>query len=173
VKNLLITLLSGPALGRSMRKISKNTAASYFLMFKRTLKLAYKQKLLTENIGEIIESITPNETQTEYLSQKELQKLADTPCETEVLKKASLLSALTGLRFSDIKALCWSQIRQFEGHYYIQFRQEKTEKLEMLPISDIAIKLIGKQQHRQILVFTGLTYPQVDHGLPKWINDSG
>ena len=41
----------------------------------------------------------------EHLSQEELIRLAETPCEEDVLKRAFLFACLTGLRKSDIRQL--------------------------------------------------------------------
>ncbi|KAA8484938.1 integrase-like protein [Arcticibacter tournemirensis] len=135
-------LKSKPALtkedGKKGRAINTNAAVSYFSKFKFTLKRAFKKKLLAENIGEIIDSISPAETHREFLFQDELQRLADTPCEDDI-KRASLVSALTGLRFSDIETLYWSEIRGNQGNYHIQFTQQKTRGAEVLPVSDIVL----------------------------------
>lgn len=166
-------LKSGPALGRHRRKIGRNTAAIYFRKFRRALKEAYKQKLLPDDVASSISAIKEIETYREFLFQDELQQLADTPCQSLLLKKVSLLSAITGLRFSDIQALRWPAIRGFKRSYYLQFRQEKTEDVEMLPISDIVIKLIGKIQLTDELIFPGLTYHLVTNGLKNWLRAAG
>jgi integrase len=51
------------------------------------------------------------------------------------LKRAALFSALTGLRFSDIKNLVWGELEYIEGNgYFIKFKQQKTKGVEMMPI---------------------------------------
>jgi len=98
-------LKQAPALERWKRAIRRNTQVSYLVKFTYTLKQAFKKKFLYENIAELIEGISPLETHREFLFQDELQRLADTPCASEDIRRASLVAALTGLHFSDIKTL--------------------------------------------------------------------
>jgi len=164
-------LLSAPSIGRTGRKIAKNTAVSYFAKFKTTLKEAFKKGLLSNNLGEIIDSISPKDTHREFLFLNELQQLANTPCISEVVKKASLFSALTGLRFSDINSLDWSELRGSKGDYYIQFSTDKTESAVFLPISDQAYAFLGEKAEGK--VFKGLKYYLVDTILPDWLLKAG
>ena len=96
---------------------------SYFAKFKTTLKEAFKKGLLSNNLGEIIDSISPKDTHREFLFLNELQQLANTPCISEVVKKASLFSALTGLGFSDINSLDWSELEVRKGITISSFQQ--------------------------------------------------
>ena len=60
------------------------------------------------------------------------------------MKTAALFSALTGLRFSDIEKLIWSELEFIEGNgYFIKFKQQKTKAVEMMPISEQAFGLLG------------------------------
>ena len=164
-------LLSAPGIGRTGRKISINTAVSYFAKFKATLKEAYKKGFLSSNVGEMVESISPKDTHREFLFLDELQQLANTKCESEVVKKASLFSVLTGLRFSDINTLEWSELRGSAGNRYIQFSTDKTGSAEYLPISDQAYALLEERGNGK--VFKGLKYYLVDTVLPDWLKEAG
>lgn len=162
-------LLKAPSIGRAGRSISTNTSVSYFGKFRAALKAAFKAGYISTNLGERIDGIKARETHREYLSLEELQRLAKTECESPVIKKASLFSALTGLRFSDIEKLTWSEVRGTEDNYYLQFRQEKTEGTENLPLSDQAVSLLGERTSANEKVFKGLKYAHIDAFLPKWL----
>ncbi len=164
-------LLSAPALGRAKKPISTNTAVSYFAKYKATLKQAFKKGYLPVNLGEIIDSITPKDTHREFLFLDELQVLADTECPSDVVKRASLFAALTGLRFSDCNTLDWSEVRGSVGNYFIQFSMEKTQSAEFHPISDHAYALLGDRSNGKI--FKGLSYSLVDRLLPVWLKAAG
>ncbi len=164
-------LLSAPSIGRANRPIQTNTAVSYFAKYKASLKQAFKKGFLPINLGEIIDSISPKDTHREFLFFDELQQLADTPCKSEIVKRASLFSVLTGLRFSDINTLDWSELRGFSGNYYIQFSIDKTDRAEFLPIPDQAYELLGEKSEGK--VFKGLKYHLVDKLLPDWIKAAG
>ncbi|QNN44874.1 site-specific integrase [Pedobacter roseus] len=164
-------LLSAPAIGRAGRPIKINTAYSYFAKFKATLKVAFKKRLIPVNLGQIIDSITPEDTHREFLFQDELQILADTPCDSDVVKRTSLFSVLTGLRFSDCLTLDWSEIRGSKGRYFIQFSIDKTRQAEYHPISDQAVTLLGNREVG--IVFKGLSYHLADRTLPGWLKMAG
>lgn len=165
-------LLSSPGIGRAKKKIRVNTAVSYFSRFRSTLKEAYKKKMLPVNLYEIIEPITPEETHRPFLFFEELQSLANAHCDSMTIKRAGLLSSLTGLRFSDIEELRWSEIIGSKGYYHIQFIQEKTNGALILPISDQAYSLLGIRSESEY-VFPDLAYKDVSKYLPEWLMNAG
>ncbi len=83
-------------------KLSQNSAAGYWSTFRAFLAIAFKEGYLKENVNDYLDKIETQETKREYLTQEELQKIADSHCDYPVLKSASLFSCLTGLRLSDI-----------------------------------------------------------------------
>lgn len=123
------------------------------------------------NLYEIVEAIPAEATHREFLFLDELQKLADTPCESDLVKRASLFAALTGLRYSDVSTVAWEQIRGAEGNYYIQFSMEKTGAAEFHPIPDQAYLLLGPRSKGTI--FNGLKYSLVTTVLPRWLKETG
>jgi len=112
-------LLSGPGISFREKQISRNTAVSYFAKFRSALKEAFSKGLLSEDFYSLVKPIKANETHRERLELSELQKLISTPMESDVIKHAAIFSALTGLRFSDVKALKWSELRGQSGKYYL------------------------------------------------------
>lgn len=162
-------LLSSPGIGRGNRKIGKNTAVAYFGRFILTLKSAFKKRFLPINLGDIVESITPQETHRPFLFMEELERMADAPCENPIVKKAGLFSAMTGFRYSDVSTLLWKEIHGSPGNYYILYNQEKTENAEYFPVSDQTIQLLGNPCHPDEKVFDGLKYDHTVKELKKWL----
>ena len=82
---------------------------------------------------------------------------------------------MTGLRFSDIEKLVWSELEYIEGNgYFIQFRQQKTDGEEMMPISEQAYSLLGERKEPTDKVFKGLNYSAYSNkDLAKWIGAAG
>ena len=154
--------------------ISNNTASAYFDKFKYVIRLAFEQKMLSDNPARNIKSIKLEETQREFLTLDELQKLAATPFpEYESLRRASLFSALTGLRYSDIEKLTWAEVqRSAENGDYIRFTQKKTKDTETLPISPDARELLGEAGAAGEKVFLYLNYSQCVY-LPFWTKRAG
>ncbi len=151
--------------------LSRNSAVSYFNKVKATLKQAYRDGILQTDLNARIEPIKAAETRREYLTIEELNRLVNTPCSIPLLKNAALFSALTGLRFSDISKLVWSEVQysELEG-YYLQFRQKKTKGVEFLPISEQAFLLLGERKEPTAKVFEGLKYSAyMNIHLKEWI----
>ncbi|MCU0329178.1 MAG: site-specific integrase [Chitinophagales bacterium] len=155
--------------------LSQNSAASYFIKFKAALKQAFKDGLLQIDLNAKIEPIKQLETQRDYLTVDELNRLIKTDCINPLLKRAAIFSALTGLRFSDIQKLIWGEI-QFDSErgYSIQFTQQKTKGVEVLPISEQAYQLLGEPQDATERVFKGLHYSAYENQhLYQWIKIAG
>ena len=89
------------------------------------------------------------------------------------MKRAAIFSALTGLRFSDVKTLKWSELRGQSGKYYLQYRQQKTQVAEYMPISDDAVKLMGNRKDEYDLVFKNLAYSSIKVFLVRWLAKAG
>jgi len=155
--------------------LAQNSAVSYFNKVKATLKQAYKDGYLHSDLNGKIQPIKQAETQRNFLTIEELNSLVKTECNNPLLKRAALFSALTGLRFSDIKNLVWGELEYIEGNgYFIQFKQQKTKGVEMMPISEQAFSLMGERKEPTDKVFEGLTYSAYENKhLAKWIGLAG
>jgi len=167
-------LLSAPR-GRNKNGIlSQNSASTYFSVFKAALKQSFIDGYFTTDIAGKIKSIPNEESRREYLTIDELNTLVLTPCKNDVLKRAALFSALTGLRHSDIQKLKWSEISMDNDHPRINFTQKKTKGVEYMPISQQALEICGESKSPNDLVFENLTNPAwINRPLKKWIENAG
>jgi integrase len=139
--------------------LSQNSAVSYFNKVKAALKQAYKVGILQTDLNAKISPIKTAETRREYLTIEELNKLVKTPCRNDLLKRAALFSALTGLRFSDIQKMVWGELEYIEGQgYFLNFSQKKTKGIEYYPISEQAVNLLNQKGEPTAKVFEGLKY---------------
>ena len=94
-----------------------------------------------------------------------------------MLKQAFLFSSLTGLRWSDVKQISWDDIHHTEDDgYSIHYTQQKTKKVEVLPVSKSAIDILPEKtaSNQGEPIFKDLKY----HGwmnklLQNWIDDAG
>ncbi|RVT71210.1 site-specific integrase [Flavobacterium sufflavum] len=155
--------------------LSLNSKYSYFNKFKACLRAAFDDGYLSINYASKTKSFEQAESQREYLTHQELQSLASTPCKYEVLKKAFITSALSGLRWSDINTLVWAEVRDEDnGVSRINFRQEKTDGVEYLYISKQIRELLGERQLPTERVFKGLKYGAVyNNEIVRWCNRAG
>lgn len=166
-------LLSAPQGGNKSGTISRNTASTYFSIFKAALKQAFIDGYLSVDIASKIKGIQSQNSRREFLTEEELNRLAQTPCDP-TLKRAALFSALTGLRHSDIQKLKWSEIEEFNGGYRLNFTQQKTKGVEYMPISKQAFQLCGERKDDKLLVFAGLPDPSwISKPLERWIKQAG
>ncbi len=171
-KEFLLTTKSNKS---SKTSLAQNSAVSYFNKLKATLKQAYKDGYLTTDLNAKIEPIKQAETRRNFLTIEELNSLVKTECNNPLLKRAALFSVLTGLRHSDIKNLVWGEIHHsVENGYSIQFTQQKTQGVEVLPISEQAYNLLGERKEPTDKVFEGLTYSAYENKhLYQWIGAAG
>ena len=155
--------------------LAQNSAASYFNKLKATLKQAYKDGHLPNDLNAKIEPVKQAETRRNFVTIEELNSLIKTECNNPLLKRAALFSALTGLRFSDIKNLVWGELEYIEGNgYFIKFKQQKTKGIETMPISEQAYSLLGEPKEPTDTVFEGLTYSAYENKhLYQWIGAAG
>jgi integrase len=167
-------LLSAPCGGNRSGTISHNTAATYFSIFKAALKQAFVDGYLQTDLSAKIKGIQEQESRREYLTVEELNTLASTPCERDVMKRAALFSALTGLRHCDIQKLQWKEICMNDNHAQLHFTQQKTKGVEYMPISEQALQLCGKPRQPEQLVFEDLPDPAwISKPLKRWIEAAG
>ena len=168
-----IYLLSGPGISRTGRPIKRNTAVCYYAKLRYVLRIAYKRGIISQDMYSTVKPITPKETHRERLTLEEFQLLAETPADCDLMKRAALFSGLTGLRFSDVSTLKWSEVRGTAGKYELQFSQEKTDSAEVMPISDQAVFFMGDQNTDNVLVFQGLRYSRLRTFFTHWLTVAG
>ena len=165
-------LLTAPKLNSDKTTLAQNSASNYWATFCELLKMAHKEKYLLENIEQHLDNIALEETEIKFLIEDEIQALHNTPCKIPVLKKASLFSCDTGLRFSDIQRLKWDDIQKHpDGGDCVVLRQKKTKKPLLHPINSEALEICGKRTTGT--VFVGLTKTMVTDPLTKWQQSAG
>ncbi|MDR3844520.1 site-specific integrase [Hallella sp.] len=167
-------LINAPQGGSKKGTITRNTASTYFSIFKAGLHQAFIDGYLTVDIAAKAKNIAYSDKQREYLTIDELNTLAATPCDRPIMKRASLFSALTGMRHSDIQKLKWKEIIKDGEHYRILFTQQKTKGVQYMPISDQAYQLCGERGEPDRLVFEGLQdLSWINKPLERWIKAAG
>jgi len=155
-------------------ELAQNSASLYFDYFKSAINRAFERHFFAENPCKNVKSIKMLDVEREFLSLDELKKISGTNFQPEVIKRAALFSALTGLRFSDLRKLTWAEVRHNnENGYFIQFRQQKTKALEILPISEEAFLILGERGRSEDRVFSDLSRWKVKYYLPKLITAAG
>ena len=165
-------LLNAPQSIHTSQKLHINSAAGYWSAFRAVLHTAYRDRKIKENPNGFLDRIECIPTMREHLSQEELIRLAETPCEEEVLKRAFLFGCLTGLRKSDIRQLTWQQIQPYtNGKMFVTTRMQKTKQIVHNPISDEAYGLLGERHEG--LIFDGFKDKMLQGPLKRWLLAAG
>lgn len=159
----------------SNKNLSDNSACSYFNKFRAALKQAVKDGIIRSNPAEQVDSLPQGDSEREFLTLEELQSILKHECEIPILKTAFIFSCLTGLRWSDINKLVWSEVQHSNDYgWYIRFRQKKTKGAETLPMSDQARDLLGEIGVSEERVFKGLKYSAWHNlKLQQWVMKAG
>jgi integrase len=166
-------LLKAKCIRKKGKFLAQNTALTYFNKIKATLRKAYKKGLLQSDVNAAIESIKEQESQRNFLTMEEAVRLFKTPCKKEIVKRVSLFSLLTGMRYSDISKLTWEEVQYSKSEgYYIRFKQQKTDRPVTLPISQEAFEFLGEKVDQYKRVFYDLKKWDFDRLIPLWIKDA-
>ncbi|MCL2027994.1 MAG: site-specific integrase [Bacteroidales bacterium] len=157
------------------KALSPNSQKLYLSKLKSALICAYKEEITPTDLSLKMQSIKGEKSKRVSLTQAELQALANTPCKSDETKRASLFSALTGLRHSDIKKLTWGEISiNDNGKPRLEFRQKKTNDLVSNEISKQALNLCGKRQEPDSLIFPNLLRTEhINEQIRPWIKAAG
>ncbi len=177
-------------------KVSNNTARIYVANIYAVLEEAVIHEIILSNPFRRIpkhERLRHKDTFRKAYSLEELEMLINTECKIEPqYKQAYIFSCFTGLRWSDVNCLRWTEIVKRkvdeEERYFMYFEQEKTEDVEYLPLSDQAVDIIKQREAERAdeplspFVFPRVkeenakakrTYSRVGAALRKWARLAG
>ena len=124
-----------------LSRVSENSTATYFSVFKAMLNHAVKHNILVKNPAKFV-STPKKRVDREYLLLDEIRLLASTESYRPHITNAFLFSCFTGLRISDIRNLSWSNINN-DTLVYIQ---QKTGVSQRMKINESAIKILKEQK---------------------------
>lgn len=167
-------LLTAHQLRHKSQRLHVNTASAYWSTFRHALHVAYRDHKLRENPNGFLERIETIPSEKEHLSQEEIIRLADTPCEVPVLKQAFLFACLTALRMSDVAKLTWEEIQSYgDGMMYVTTRMQKTQDIVHNPISREALDLIGYSPEKRGRIFPDFRTSMTQKPLKRWLKQAG
>lgn len=154
--------------------LSQNSQHSYFCKLKACITQAYEDKIIPENVCKKISPPKAGEAERDYLTVEEVKALSQAECRYPILKRAFLFSCLTGIRWSDINKMRWSEVQDFNGNIRIIFKQKKTKGQEYLDINPQAAALLGERGDNEERVFYGLKYSSYHNvALSQWCLRAG
>lgn len=110
----------------------------------RMLNAAVKEGVMDRNpfyaLGKH-ERIAKPQSEREFLTKEELLALMETPTTNETTKRAFMFCCFTGLRYGDVCALTWRNIKQVDSGLVVSIQaMQKTGKQVMIPLNRSALK---------------------------------
>ncbi|PZP44257.1 MAG: hypothetical protein DI598_14740 [Pseudopedobacter saltans] len=143
-------------------------AASYFARFKKMVKRAYQEKLMSFNPALDVKTIKGEAKKKDILTLDEIKLLANTPTESQEVRKAFLFSCMTGLRWIDVKKLDWKSINI--ANATMSVLQEKTAKTVLINLNNAALQLINSSSTTEKgLVFDLPTANGANKTIKAWV----
>lgn len=128
------------------KEMSPHTLHLYQSTLVRILNAAVKEGVLDRNPFYSLERkdrIGKQQAEKEYLTKEELKAFAEAPTVNETTKRAFLFCCFTGLRYSDVSALTWRDIRQGDNGWIVSVKaMQKTGKQVVIPLNQSAISLL-------------------------------
>lgn len=156
--------------------LSQNTQHNLYMKFKYVLRKAVKAEILPTNPMDKLENSDKPKAEDgtrEYLTIAEIKKLISTPCKNDMIKSAFLFCCLTGLRYSDISALTWGEVRKEDGVTKLSFRMKKVKRANVVFLSDEALKWLPKRGDANDAVFDLPKNDNANKQLARWIKSAG
>lgn len=154
--------------------LANSSVASYFSKFRATLNKAVKKRYLSFNPANEVETPSVKTPKREHLTVEELKAVSKAECRYPVLKNAFMFACLTGLRWSDVQKLTWSEIEQNTDGWRVVFHQKKTDELQYVEIPDNAKQYLGGPKAPEVRVFKGLKYSTyMNVALQRWMMKAG
>ena len=162
------------------KQLSTTTCRMFVNYFGSSLAKAVRDGLIEQNSFLLLEAKEKPQkrvAEREFLTIEEIKKVMNTPCRYELVKKAFLFSCFTGLRYSDMKAVNWSEIHKAaDGKTeYIDHIQVKTKDRVTIPLSEETKKWMPRREEGIDNIFHNLTITSttVEVVLKEWMEAAG
>ncbi len=168
-------LLNTETLKSKHRKLDVNSASSYFDKFLAIVEKAFKDKYLEENYTLRVDRIKNEQRFREFLDEDDIEQLKNTPCEDQLVYRASMFSILTGLRFGAVEILRWQHLHYSakQKSWYFLIIDPKPNRPFKHFISQQAVDFLGERGVDDHLIFDGLDYDRTRTVVMKWCEAAG
>lgn len=163
-----------------VKTLSQTTQRLFINRFGSAMAMAVREGIIDSNPFVLLDKKDKPQkrnAEKEFLTIEEIQKAMDTPCRYEIVKKAFLFCCFTGLRYSDMKCLKWSEIRTAPDgvSQYIDHIQVKTKDRVTIPVSEETRRWMPERIEGIDTIFHELKITQETARvvLTEWMKDAG
>lgn len=144
-------------------------AASYFARFKKIIKWAYKEGLTKKNPCEDVAPPKGKAIEKEVLTVAEIQALSKVKTKATQVRDAFIFCCLTGLRWIDVIAIKWNNIK---GDI-LKFRQEKTGEDLSVTLNSSAVSILNNAPKTSEHIFSLPTADGSNRTIGKLVKRAG
>lgn len=139
--------LSARFRGYLLDKFNGDTPANYFSRYKNVINAATKQGYFKYDPATDLPALSnSNHLRKEHLESEEYITLLKAPCTNEEVREAFILSCYTGMRWCDVKALNWQQVK--EDRMVLVVAQRKTKVENTITLHPVAKAILDKRRGR-------------------------
>lgn len=151
-------------------ELAEITKHHYYVTLKTIFNQAMRDGIISRSPAMGVAPFRMPESQRQYLTIEELKRLTTTRCSNDGIRRMFLFSCLTGLRWSDVIRLQWSDVSQVGDFTRITFRQKKTKQQEYMDIAPEAVTLMGERG--KDCVFKAYSVSYTERVLADWVKDA-
>ena len=147
---------------KTVRKCSHNTAMKYIKNFKKIIRIAIANGIITKDpFANYKMKLT--KVERDFLNEEELNRLINLKINIERLEQvrdAFLFSCFTGLAYSDLKRLTPQHISMGgDRNLWIMINRKKTNGASHIPVLPITAKLIDKYKNHPYCIEKNVLLP--------------
>lgn len=159
------------------KKLGESTKSLRFDYMNSVMNKAVRDRLIQSNPISLIDTKDRpkrNSREVEYLTLEEVRRMGDSACRLEKVKRAFMFACFCGLRLSDIRALCWQDIKKTKDGWQVELRQQKTKNFIYVPLSDNAVQWLPEKASYEEKIFGPLPdITTIGKVLRKWAAAAG
>ena len=125
------------------KKLKDYSVINYLGCLRNALNMAVREDVIADNpIMKLLtqDKVKAPESQREYLTTEEVQKLEETDSPYPHIKQAFLFACYTGLRCSDVRSITWGKIVKDGEKYRLHTVMFKTKRPFYIPLSKKAMQ---------------------------------
>ena len=150
--------------------LQRGTVRLYFQKLACVLHNAYKNDLFDDRILQRVKRPQRPQDKKCFLSEQEVRRLYQVkiPESQEGMRQMFLFSCMTGLRFSDVTKLKWTDVKRRNKHLYLDFMQQKTGSDETMPLCTQAENILMTRERKGTYVFENICPQHANQTIKKW-----
>ena len=130
------------------KKLKDYSVINYLGCLRNALNMAVREDVIADNpIMKLSaqDKVKAPESQREYLTTEEVQKLEETDSPYPHIKQAFLFACYTGLRCSDVRSITWGKIVKDGEKYRLHTVMFKTKRPFYIPLSKKAMQWLPER----------------------------